>query len=299
MIKEKLTLQGSIVALVTPFKEDKVDIEGLKANIEFQLINKTAGFVPCGTTGEAPTLSEVEWFSVVETTVKTVNKKTPVIAGTGTNSTKKTIALTKKAKELDVDAVLIVSPYYNKPTQEGLYRHFRTIGDEVDIPIVVYNIPGRTGINIFPKTLERLVKDCKNIIAVKEASGSLDQASEIITRCGEQITVLSGDDSLTLPLLSIGGKGVISVIANILPKDLTTMIEYYLNKEFESAIKLHQKLYYLTKALFTETNPIPIKTAMNLMGMAAGELRLPLCEPSPESLAIIKKSLTDYGLKIM
>lgn len=299
MIKEKLTLQGSIVALVTPIKEDKVDIEGLKANIEFQLINKTAGFVPCGTTGEAPTLSEEEWFSVVETTVKTVNKKTPVIAGTGTNSTKKTIALTKKAKELDVDAVLIVSPYYNKPTQEGLYRHFRTIGDEVDIPIVVYNIPGRTGINIFPKTLERLVKDCKNIISVKEASGSLDQASEIITRCGEQITVLSGDDSLTLPLLSIGGKGVISVIANILPKDLTTMIEYYLNKEFESAIKLHQKLYYLTKALFTETNPIPIKTAMNLMGMAAGELRLPLCEPSPESLAIIKKSLTDYGLKIM
>jgi 4-hydroxy-tetrahydrodipicolinate synthase len=298
LIKEKLTLQGSIVALVTPLKRDQVDINGLKTNIEFQLKNKTAGFVPCGTTGEAPTLSEAEWVSVVETTVKTVNKRAPVIAGTGSNSTKKTIALTKKAKELGVDAVLIVSPYYNKPTQEGLYRHFRAISDEVDLPMVVYNIPGRTGVNIFPKTLERLAKECANIIAVKEASASLDQASEIIARCGEQITVLSGDDSLTLPILSIGGKGVISVIANILPKDLAKMIEHYFNKEFESAAKLHQKLFPLVKTLFIETNPIPIKTAMNLMGMSAGELRLPLCEPSPESLTIIKKALIDYGIKI-
>lgn len=298
MIKEKPALQGSIVALVTPLQRDQVDIDGLKTNIEFQLTNKTAGFVPCGTTGEAPTLSEAEWVSVVETTVKTVNQRAPVIAGTGTNSTKKTIALTKKAKELGADAVLIVSPYYNKPTQEGLYRHFRAIGDEVDIPIVVYNIPGRTGVNIFPKTLERLVIDCKNIIAVKEASASLDQASEIITRCGKQITVLSGDDSLTLPILSIGGKGVISVIANILPKDLTKMIEHYFNKELESAAKIQQRLFPLVKALFVETNPIPIKTAMNLMGMSAGELRLPLCEPCPESLAVIKKALIDYGINI-
>ncbi len=298
MIKEKLTLQGSIVALVTPFKEDKVDIEGLKANIDFQLINKTSGFVPCGTTGEAPTLIESEWISVIETTVKMVNKKAPVIAGTGTNSTKKTIALTKKAKELGVDAVLIVSPYYNKPTQEGLYRHFHAICDEVDIPVVLYNIPGRTAVNIMPKTIERLIKDCPNIIGVKEAAGSLDQASEIIMRCGKKISLLSGDDSLTLPIISIGGRGVISVIANIVPNDLATMIEYYYNGKIELAAKLNEKLFVLTKAMFVETNPIPIKTAMNLMGLSAGELRLPLCEPSPENLTIIKKSLTDYGLKI-
>ena len=295
---KSIVLQGSLVALVTPFKKDKVDLAGLKENIVFQLQNKTAGFVPCGTTGEAPTLSESEWEAVIETTVKTVNKQKLVIAGAGTNSTKKTITLTKKAKELGTDAVLIVSPYYNKPTPEGLYRHFRSINDSVNIPIVVYNIPSRTGVNILPKTFERFKKNCPNIIAVKEAAGSLDQVSEIIARCGEKISVLSGDDSLTLPILSVGGKGVISVIANIVPKDLATMIEYYTEGKVELAAKLNQKLLSLAKAMFIETNPIPIKTAMNLMGMAAGDLRLPLCEPSPESLAVIKRALTDYGIKI-
>ncbi len=288
-------LQGSIVALVTPFQKGNVDFVGLKNNIQFQLRNKTKGFVPCGTTGEAPTLTEAEWTAVIETTVKTVNKKAPVIAGCGTNSTQKTITLTKKVKELGADAALIVAPYYNKPTQEGLYRHFRAVCDSVDMPVVIYNIPGRTGVNILPKTLERLAKDCLNFIAVKEASGSLDQVSEIIERCGDRITILSGDDSLTLPMLAIGGKGVISVIANIVPKELSEMIEDYFAGKIKQAFNLHRKLFPLAKAMFVETNPIPIKTAMNLIGMPAGDLRLPLCKPSAESLLIIKKALTDFG----
>ncbi len=294
LTKEKLN--GSIVALVTPFKKDQVDLEGLVQNIKFQLKNKTKGLVPCGTTGEAPTLTETEWEAVIATTVETAAKKVPVIAGTGTNCTKKTIALTKKAKELGADAVLIVSPYYNKPTQEGIYRHFRTISENGNIPIIVYNIPGRTGVNILPKTLERLVNDCDNIIGVKEASGNLDQAAEIIVRCGNRISLLSGDDSLTLPILALGGKGVISVIANIVPKDLAEMIEYYFAGKLKEALKLNKKLFPLAKAMFVETNPIPIKTAMNLMKMPAGDLRLPLCEPSQESLAVIKKALHDYGI---
>lgn len=294
----KIKIQGSLVALITPFKNDQVDLAGLKANIKFQLRNKTSGFVPCGTTGEAPTLSEEEWEAVIETTVKTVAKRAPVIAGSGTNSTKKTINLTKKAKDLGADAVLVVSPYYNKPTQEGLYRHFRAVADSVGIPIVIYNIPGRTGVNIIPKTFERLVKDCSNIIGVKEAAGSLDQASEIIERCGDRLSVLSGDDSLTLPIISVGGKGVISVIANIVPKDLALMIEYYFAGKNELAAKLHKKLFPLAKAMLVETNPIPIKTAMNRLRLPAGDLRLPLCEPSRESLATIEKALADYGLSV-
>jgi 4-hydroxy-tetrahydrodipicolinate synthase len=293
-----MTLRGSIVALVTPFKKDQVDLSGLKKNIQFQLRNKTSGFVPCGTTGEAPTMTEAEWEAVIETTVETVQKQVPVIAGAGTNSTKKTIALTKKAKELGADAVLIVSPYYNKPTQEGIYRHFRAVCDSVHIPVVIYNIPSRTGVNVLPKTLERLVKDCPNIVGLKEAAGSLDQASEIIQLCEDRITVLSGDDSLTLPILAVGGKGVISVIANIVPNEVATMIEHYFDGEIELATKLHKKLFPLAKAMFVETNPIPIKTAMNLMGMPAGNLRLPLCEPTSDSLAIIKKTISDYGLKV-
>lgn len=292
----KIKIQGSFVALVTPFKNDQVDIAGLTANIKFQLRNKTSGFIPCGTTGEAPTLSEPEWEAVIETTVKTVAKRAPVIAGSGTNSTKKTINLTRKAKDLGADGALIVSPYYNKPTQEGLYRHFRAVADNVDIPIIIYNIPGRTGVNIIPRTFERLVKDCPNIIAVKEAAGSLDQVSEIIERCEDRLSVLSGDDSLTLPILAVGGKGVISVIANIVPKDLALMIENYFAGKNPFAAKLHKKLFPLAKAMFVETNPIPIKTAMNLMGMAAGELRLPLCEPTAVSMTVIKKALADYGL---
>lgn len=288
--------KGLIVALVTPFKGGKLDLDGLKRNIEFLLKHKTSGLVPCGTTGESPTLTSDEWEAVIATTVKGVNKKAVVIAGTGTNSTEKSVKLTKRAEELGADAALVVSPYYNKPTQEGLYRHFRTVADSVNIPIVVYNIPGRTGVNMLPKTFLRLVKDCKNIVAVKEAAGSLDQVSEIIALCGERLTVLSGDDSLTLPMLAVGAKGVISVVANIVPQDVAIMVENFFAKKIDEAIRLHLKLFPLVKSMFIETNPIPIKAAMDLLGMPAGEPRLPLCPPAPENLEVIKKSLKDYGL---
>jgi len=295
-----MKLSGSIVALVTPFtKNNKVDIQGLIRNIKFQLVNKTNGFVPCGTTGESPTLSEQEWEAVVKTTIETVKGKKPVIPGTGTNSTDKTIKLTQKAKELGADACLIVCPYYNKPTQEGLYQHFKAIAKTVKLPIIIYNIPGRTGVNMLPSTMERLHKEFPEIIiGDKEAAGSLDQASEIIKRCGKDFTLLSGDDSLTLPMLSIGGKGVISVIANIVPKDLAEMIEYFFKGENKKASELNKKLFSLCRAMFIETNPIPIKYAMSVLGMPSGKPRLPLVEPLLESKKIIRQSLGKYEIRI-
>jgi 4-hydroxy-tetrahydrodipicolinate synthase len=288
-----MKLFGSIVALVTPFnKKNQVDIEGLKRNIKFQLTHKTNGFVPCGTTGESPTLSEEEWEQVVKTTIETVKGKKPVIPGTGTNSTDKSIKLTQKAKELGADGCLIVTPYYNKPTQEGLYQHFKAIAKSVKLPIIIYNIPGRTGVNMLPKTMERLHREFpKIIIGVKEAAGSLDQASEIVGRCGKTFTVLSGDDSLTLPILSIGGKGVISVIANIVPKDMAEMIEYFFKGDNKKASDLNQKLFALSKVMFVETNPIPIKYAMSVLGMPSGPMRLPLTPPSAENQKIIRTVL--------
>lgn len=295
MIKSSY-LKGSFTALVTPFQNGRVDLAGLGKNIEFQIVNKTAGLVPCGTTGEAPTLSPEEWEMVVKKTVESVQGKIPVIAGTGTNDTKKTIKMTKKAKELGCDGCLIVCPYYNKPTQEGLYRHFAEIAENVDLPIIIYNIPGRTGVNILPKTVERLVEKFENIIGIKEASGNLDQVSEIVIRCGERITLLSGDDALTLPILSVGGKGAISVIANILPGEMADLVGSYLQGDIERAKELHQKLFPLMKVLFIETNPIPIKTAMNLLSMPAGDLRPPLYPPSKENFNLIRRELEDYGL---
>ncbi len=293
-------LSGSIVALITPFnKNNQLDLEGLKSNIKFQLANNTNGFVPCGTTGESPTLAEQEWEQVVKTTIDTVKGKRPVIPGTGTNSTDKTIKLTQKAKELSADACLIVTPYYNKPTQEGLYEHFKAIAKSVKLPIIIYNIPGRTGVNMLPATIERLHKEFpKIIIGVKEAAGSLDQATEIVKRCGKTFTLLSGDDSLTLPMLSIGGKGVISVIANIVPKLMTEMIESYFKGETKKAYELNQKLFPLYKTIFIETNPIPIKYAMSVLGIPSGRVRLPLTQPSIENKKVIRQQLKDFRLKI-
>jgi 4-hydroxy-tetrahydrodipicolinate synthase len=289
-----MRLYGSIVALVTPFNKNKeLDLAGLKENIKFQLANKTNGFVPCGTTGESPTLSEQEWEQVVKTTIDTVNGKKPVIPGTGTNSTEKTIRLTQKAKELGADACLIVTPYYNKPTQEGLYQHFREIARTIKLPIIIYNIPGRTGVNMMPKTIERLHKESPDIIiGVKEASGSLDQVTEIIQRGGKDFIVLSGDDSLTLPMLAVGGKGVISVIANIVPREMAEMIEYFFKGENKKASELNKKLFVLSKAMFIETNPIPIKYAMSVLGMPSGPVRLPLTAPMPENQKIIKEAIS-------
>jgi 4-hydroxy-tetrahydrodipicolinate synthase len=293
-----MKLSGSIVALVTPFdKKNRIDLIGLKKNIEFQLKNNTNGFVPCGTTGESPTLSEQEWEQVVKTTINTVKARKPVIPGTGTNSTDKTIKLTQKAKELGADACLVVTPYYNKPTQEGLYQHYRAIAQAVKLPIIIYNIAGRTAVNMLPKTFERLYKEFPDsIIGVKEASGSLDQVTEIIRRCGKDFIILSGDDSLTLPILSVGGTGVISVIANIVPKDMIDMIDYYFKGENKKAGELNKKLSALTKAMFIETNPAPIKYAMSVLGMPSGKPRLPLVEPTSASQKIIKKALQDYQI---
>uniref|UniRef100_A0A7V4E2N3 4-hydroxy-tetrahydrodipicolinate synthase n=1 Tax=candidate division WOR-3 bacterium TaxID=2052148 RepID=A0A7V4E2N3_UNCW3 len=287
---------GSIVALITPFKNGKLDIEGLKKNLAFQLENETDGFLPCGTTGETPCLEEEEWQEVVKTTIDFVNKRKPVIVGTGTNNTKKTIKYTVLAEKLGADACLVVAPYYNKPTQEGLYCHFKEVAKSVKIPIILYNIPSRTGVNLLPKTLEKLVTDCPNIVGIKEASGNLDQVSEIIFRLGKNFCVLSGDDSLTLPILALGGKGVVSVLANILPKETHLLVKNFLNGNIAEAQRIHLKYFKLMKVLFIETNPIPIKTAMNLMGLPAGDLRLPLTPMAKENLEYLKSVMKELNL---
>jgi 4-hydroxy-tetrahydrodipicolinate synthase len=288
--------QGSFTALVTPFRGEQLDVAGLQKNIEFQLRNGTSGLVACGSTGETPALSPGEWETVIATTVATVNKKIPVLAGTGSNSTAKTIELTRRAEALGADAALVASPYYNKPTQEGLYRHFRAVSESVEIPLMLYNIPGRTCVNILPETIERVVRDCPGVRAVKEAAGSVDQASEIILRCGERLALLSGDDSLTLPMMAVGARGVVSVISNIVPRDVAQLCDYMLNCRVTEALAMHQQLLLLAKALFVESNPIPVKTAMHMLGMASGPLRLPLCEPSEASRSVIEGALRKYGL---
>ncbi|NPV13461.1 4-hydroxy-tetrahydrodipicolinate synthase [candidate division WOR-3 bacterium] len=287
---------GCITALITPFKDGVLDVDGLRANIKFQLAAGVSGVLVCGSTGEAPSLTEEEWEEVVGIAVSEVKGKIKVLAGAGTNSTQKSIKQVKKAEELKVDGVLIVAPYYNKPTQEGLYRHFRACAEATKLPVIIYNIPPRSVVNVLPATVERLAKDCPNIVAVKEASGSIDQSSEIIVRCRERVVVLSGDDSLTLPILAVGGKGVISVVSNIVPKDVEQMVRDYLGGKVDAARQKHLKLFPLIKALFVETNPIPVKAAMNFLGMAAGEPRLPLCPLSPEASAILHRSLVEYGL---
>lgn len=286
---------GSLVALVTPFKDGKLDEEGLRKNIRFQIENGTSGLVPCGTTGESPTLMEEEHRRVIEIAVEEAKGKIPVVAGAGTNSTDKTIGLADTAKGLGADGALVITPYYNKPTQEGLYQHFRAVAQAVDIPIVIYNVPGRTGVSIEPKTVARLA-EFENIVAVKEASGNLNQVSDIVSRCGDRITVLSGDDSLTLPILSVGGRGVISVVANIVPKDLSDMIAAFDRGDSSEANRLHNKLFPLCRAMFIETNPIPVKTAMEMLGRGSDELRLPLAPMGDRNREKLEAALKDYGL---
>lgn len=284
--------KGSIVALVTPFANGKVDEKKLRELVEFQLQAGTDAICPCGTTGESPTLSHEEHRRVIEIVVEQVHKRVPVIAGTGSNATDEALELTRFAKKVGVDGSLQVCPYYNKPTPEGQYRHFEAIA-KVGIPIVLYNIPGRTGINMTPETIARLSK-LETIVAVKEAAGSLDQVSQILSLCN--ITVLSGDDSLTLPMMAIGAKGVISVAANIVPRDVQQMTDHALQGRWEKARILHHKLFNLCKALFVETNPIPVKTAMKEMGLINGELRLPLCPMDPKNAAKLHEALLAYGL---
>lgn len=302
--------KGSIVAIVTPFsatnrggsgknsggKDSFIDEKTLRQLIDFQIKNGTSGIVPCGTTGESATLNFEEHEAIIRITIEQVKKRVPVIAGTGSNSTQEAIMLTQQAALAGADASLQVSPYYNRPTQKGLYEHFKAIAQSVKIPIILYNIAGRTGVNIEPETIARLAKDCKNIVAVKEASGSLDQMSRIKQLCPKEFDLISGDDGLTLPVLSIGGTGIISVVANIVPADVANLVLAFGKGDFKKAKELHYKLLPLIKAVFLETNPIPIKTAMGLLGMCDSGLRLPMCGMSEDNLGKLKKALKDYGL---
>lgn len=287
--------KGSMVALVTPFRSGKIDEKALKELVEFHVKNGTTALVPCGTTGESPTLSYEEHNRVIELTVQFAKKRIPVIAGTGSNSTEEAIMLTKHAERVGADASLQVSPYYNRPTQKGLYLHFKAIAESVKIPIILYNIASRTGVNIEPETFVKL-SEIKNIVGVKEASGSLDQMARIRSLCPKDFLLISGDDSLTLPLMAIGGVGVISVVANIIPKDVADMCAAFEKGDAKRAEALHYKMLPLVKAMFMETNPIPVKAAMGIMKMMDPEIRLPLCEMAPENKEKLIKTLKDYKL---
>ena len=271
-----MDLKGCYVALVTPFdKDNEIDEEGLRLNVDYLINNGVAGVVPCGTTGESATMTWQEHNRVIDIVIDEVRGRVCVIAGAGSNSTKEAIEAAHHAKNKKADAILCITPYYNKPTQNGLYQHFKEIITNVKIPIIVYNVPSRTGVNIFPETLERLCES-EFIIGVKEASGNIIQISEIHRRCGDMLTVLSGDDMLTLPILSCGGKGVISVVGNILPLKVTSMISAFFERNITEALKIHEQLLPVSQAMFIETNPISVKTAMNYLGLNAGTLRLPL-----------------------
>lgn len=287
--------KGSIVAIVTPFKKGKIDEKAFGDLIEWHIKEGTNAIVPCGTTGEASTLDYKEHYRVIDIAVKTVNGRVPVIAGTGANSTDETIEITRHAKKSGADAALLVTPYYNKPTQEGLYRHYKTVAERIDIPIVLYNVPGRTAVNMLPSTVARLA-EIDSIVAVKEATGDMKQVSEIIRLCGDKITVISGDDFTTLPLLALGGKGVISVSANVMPAAVSKMCAFALKGQWEKARALHYKLEPLNAAMFIETNPIPVKTALAMMGKIQEEFRMPLCEMAPANREKLKKVLTDLKL---
>ena len=287
--------KGSIVAIVTPFNNGKVDEKALGNLIEWHIKQGTNAIVPCGTTGESATLDYEEHHRVIRFTVEKVRKRVPVIAGTGANSTDETIMITKEAKKSGADAALVVAPYYNKPTQEGLYRHYKAVARAVNMPIVLYNVPGRTAVNILPSTVARLA-EIKNIVALKEATGDMKQASEVIRLCGDKITVLSGDDFTTLPLMALGGKGTISVSANVAPKLVSRMCALWEQGRYAEARKIHFQLEPLNASMFIETNPIPVKTALSLMGKIREEFRLPLCEMAPANKEKLKKVLKDMKL---
>jgi len=287
--------KGSIVAIVTPFKDGKIDEEAFRQLIEFQIENGTSAIVPCGTTGESATLSMDEHNRVIDICIEAVNKRIPVIAGTGGNNTEEAIELTVHAKKAGADATLQVTPYYNKPTQQGLYEHFRAIAKAVPLPQVLYNVPGRTSVNMLPETVARLA-ETEEIVAIKEASGNLAQMAEIMKLAGDKITLLSGDDNITLPVLSIGGKGVISVVANIAPKETAEIISAWENKETDKAQELFINMTPLCQAMFYETNPIPVKTALALMNKCTGEMNLPLTPMSETNLNRLKDVLRQYGL---
>ena len=287
--------KGAIVAIVTPFKNGQIDEEALRELIEFQIVNGTDGIVPCGTTGESATLSHEEHDRVIEITINAVKKRVPVIAGTGSNSTAEALRLTAHAYKAGADAALIVCPYYNRPTQEGLYQHFKTIAENVPIPIMPYNIPSRTGVNLMPEMVAKLAK-IKNIVGIKEASGSIKQMSDVINLCDRDFAVLSGDDIFTLPLMAMGGTGIISVISNVAPADMAGLVDAFAAGDMIRAKALHHKMSALIDALFIEVNPIPVKAALALMGKIKYEYRLPLCKMAEANFEKLKKVMVNYGL---
>ena len=286
---------GSMVALVTPFRDGSVDWSSLEALVEFHIQNGTHGIVPCGTTGESATLSHEEHDEVIKAVVKFVNKRVPVIAGTGSNSTEEAVRLTREAEKTGADGALMISPYYNRPTQEGIFQHYKKVAASVGIPIIVYNIPGRTGSKIEPETLARLA-EIKNIAGVKEATGSVDQAIDVLRLCHGNLAVYSGEDSLTFSLMALGGQGVISTVANIAPKEMAQLTEACLAGQWEKGRELQFKLVPLIRSVFLETNPIPVKTALALMGKCTGELRLPLTPMAEGNVKKLRQAMADFGL---
>jgi 4-hydroxy-tetrahydrodipicolinate synthase len=287
------SFKGCWTALVTPFKKNgALDLEALKKLLERQISAHVSGVVLCGSTGEAATLSQEEFIQVLGEGVRYCRGRIPVMAGVASNDTAKAAALAVQAQKAGADALLVLSPYYNKPTQEGLYQHFKAVAGKVSSPIVIYNIPGRTAINILPLTLERLAQDCPNIIGVKESSGNLDQVSEIIRTLPDSFCVLSGDDSLTLPILSVGGVGAISVVSNLFPREVQALCQSFLRGDSQKARHLHSLLFSLTKALFVETNPIPVKAALWKIGLCSNSVRLPLTPLSKENLSVVEKELS-------
>ncbi len=289
--------KGSIVAIVTPFrKNEEIDNDKLGEMINWHIKNKTDAILVCGTTGESATLSHEEHKRVVKIAVEAAGGKIPIIAGAGSNSTKEALDLTIYAEKIGAAAALVITPYYNKPTQEGMYQHFKKISQEVNIPVIIYNVPGRTGINIRPETVARIYKDCKNVIGIKEASCNLDQITRLASLVDSKFVLLSGSDELTIPILSVGGSGVVSVVANIAPKETHTMVSEYFAGHHDKARKIQLELYALIKALFLETNPIPVKTALGLMGMVDPVLRLPLYKMSEANRDKLKKILKQYEL---
>ena len=293
----RATFQGSIVALITPFRNGQVDEAKLRELVDFHVVRGTDGIVPCGTTGESPTLTHDEHKRVVEIVVEAARGRVPVIAGTGSNSTAEAIDLTTHARRAGATGALVVNPYYNRPTQEGLYRHFRAVAEcAPDLPMLIYNIQGRTAVNVETDTLARIARDCPNVVGVKEASGSLDQMTQVILACGPDFSVLSGDDNITLPLMAVGGRGVISVIANIVPRETHEMTQAALGGDWKLARELHLKLFPLSRAVFIETNPIPVKEAMAMMGMVEPEFRLPMCRMSDANRARLRAVLVSLGL---
>lgn len=289
--------EGSIVALVTPFKKDgEIDEERLRFLIDWHIKNKTDGILVCGTTGESATLSHDEHKRIVSVAVEHVNGRVPVIAGAGSNSTSEALDLALFARKVKADGILVITPYYNKPTQEGLYQHFKKISEGVKLPLIIYNVPGRTSVNILPQTVARIYKDCKNVIGIKEASAVLDQITQIMTLVDRKFLLLSGSDEVTLPVLSVGGRGVISVVANIMPRETHELVNSFLKGDLRKSRKHQLYLFNVIKALFIETNPIPVKTALAMMGMIDPILRLPLCPMSEANSDKLKLVIKEYKL---